>query len=258
MLLEGLPGVVCQVDDMLIHSPDQSTHDARLHAVLRRMQIAGVTLNRKKCSFNQSELKFLGHVLSEQGVSVDPDKTSAIQKMKTPTNVSEMRRFLGMLGRFSPSIATTTQPLRQLLSKNREWMWGPSQEQAFARVKEELSNPVTLALYDPQLDLKISADASSFGLGAVIFQKGADKQWRPVAYASRALSTTETRYAQIEKEALASVWACEKFQDYILGRRIIIETDHKPLIPLLNAKELDNLPPRILRFRLRMTDSLTK
>ena len=244
MLLEGLPGVVCQFDDVLIHSPDQSTHDARLHAVLRRMQIAGVTLNRKKCSFNQSELKFLGHVLSEQGVSVDPDKTSAIQKMKTPTNVSEMRRFLGMLGRFSPSIATTTQPLRQLLSKNREWMWGPSQEQAFARVKEELSNPVTLALYDPHLELKISADALSFRLGAVIFQKGADKQWRLVAYASRALSTTEMRYAQIEKEALASVWACEKFQDYISGRRVIIETDHKPLIPLLNAKELDNLPPK--------------
>ena len=78
-------------------------------------------------------------------------------------------------------------------------------------------------------------------------------QLRLVAYASGALSTTEMRYAQIEKEALASVWACEKFQDYILGRRIIIETDHKPLIPLLNAKELDNLPPRVRMFRLRMT-----
>ena len=115
--------------------------------------------------------------------------------------------MVNQLGRFMPSIAITNQPVRQLLSKNREWVWGPSQEQAFVSVKEELSNPVTLALFNPQLELKISADASFFGLGAVIFQKGADMQWRPVAYASRALSTTEMRYAQIEKKkkALASV-----------------------------------------------------
>jgi len=104
-------------------------------------------------------------------------------------------------------------------------------------------------LYDPKRELKVSADASSFGLGAVLFQQDGDNR-KPVAYASRSLSETERRYAQIEKEALAVTWACEKFTDYVLGRKFQIETDHKPLVPLLNTKQLDSMPPRILRFRL--------
>ena len=97
----------------------------------------------------------------------------------------------------------------------------------------------------------MSADASSFGLGAVLLQLD-EQTWKPVAYASRALSDTERRYAQIEKEGLATTWACEKFSTYILGRSFVVESDHKPLVPLLNTKHLDNLPPRILRFRLRL------
>ena len=99
--------------------------------------------------------------------------------------------------------------------------------------------------------LKVATDASSFGLGAVLLQRWADN-WRPVAYASRALSETERGYAQIEKEALAVTWACTKFTDYLLGSKFLIETDHKPLVPLLNTKHLDCLPPRIIRFRLRL------
>ena len=110
---------------------------------------------------------------------------------------------------------------------------------------------MVLALYDPQADTKISADASSHGLGAVLLQKHG-KEWQLVAYASRAMTETETRYAQIEKEALAITWACEKFSTYILGKHISIETDHKPLIPILGSKHLDNLPTRVLRFRLRL------
>ncbi len=108
-----------------------------------------------------------------------------------------------------------------------------------------------MALYNPSADTKVSADALSFGLGAVLLQLHPDgKNWRPVAYASRSLSDAEKRYAQIEKEALATTWASEKFSMYILGRPFHVETDHKPLVPLLNTKHLDSLPPRVLRFRL--------
>ena len=113
------------------------------------------------------------------------------------------------------------------------------------------AKPTTLALYDPEAKTTISADASSHGLGAVLLQQ-VSQGWKPVAYASRSMSETEKRYAQIEKEALATTWACEKFSDFITGKSIRIETDHKPLVPLLGTKHLDSLPPRILRFRLRL------
>ena len=104
---------------------------------------------------------------------------------------------------------------------------------------------------DAEAETKETADASSYGLGAVIMQKR-DLQWKPIAYASRSMSQTEQRYAQIEKEALALTWACEKFTNYILGKRFQIETDHKPLVPLFSTKHLDDLPSRVLRFKLRL------
>ena len=100
-----------------------------------------------------------------------------------------------------------------------------------------------LAFYDPAAETKLSADASSFGLGAVLLQKSGEV-WKPVAYASRSLSEMEQHYAQIEKEALATTWACEKFSTYLIGKMFDVETDHKPLVPLLNTKHLDDLPPQ--------------
>ena len=118
--------------------------------------------------------------------------------------------------------------------------------------KAELTKPTILSLYDPGAETKLSSDASSYGLGAVLLQLH-QGGWKPVVYASRSLTETERRYAQIEKEALAITSACEKFSEYILGKQILIETDHKPLVPLLSSKHLDYLPPRVLRgFRLRL------
>ena len=134
------------------------------------------------------------------------------------------------LGKFTPNLAELTQPLRELLSKSRKWIWGPPQSKAFSLVKAELSKPTTLALYDPAALTKISVDASAFGLGAVLLQKD-DGLWRPVAFAT---------------------WACEKFSDFVLGKHILLETDHKPLVPLLGVKDLHCLPPRVLRFRLHL------
>ena len=174
--------------------------------------------------------------------------------MPHPTCIKELKRFLGMayhLGKFSPHLAELSQPLRELLSKNSLWVWDDAQDKAFNLIKAELAKPTVLALYDVNADLKISADASSYGLGAVLLQKN-NQSWQPVVYASRAMTSTECRYAQVEKEALAITWACDKFASYVLGKKFNIETDHKPLVPLLGSKSLDSLPPRILRFRLRL------
>jgi len=253
-ILSGLPGVVCLIDDILVYGSTPAEHDKHLQAVLEQIQSAGATLNKEKCEFGKTTIKFLGHIIAPEGILPDPQKTVAVKNMKQPSNTSELRRFLGMinqLGKFSPSIAELTKPLRELLSTKNTWTWGSSQTDAFNKVKDELTSPPVLAWYNPAAETKLSADASAYRVGAMLLQKHND-EWKPVAYASRSMTETEMRYAQIEKEALATTWACERFTNYILGKKVQIETDHKPLVPLLGTKHLDDLPPRILCFRLRL------
>ena len=159
---------------------------------------------------------------------------------------------MNQLGKFTADIAKLSQPLRELI-KNCTWNRGPSQEKSFKTIRDVLNKLHVLALYGPTAPTKVSAYAPAYyGIGAVLLQQNSEKQWRTVAYASRSLTKTETRYAQIEKEALATTWACERFSNYILGKSITVETDHKPLLPLLSTIHLDAVPPRVLRFRLQL------
>ncbi|KAL5509461.1 hypothetical protein EMCRGX_G004842 [Ephydatia muelleri] len=138
-------------------------------AALDRIRNGGVTLNREKCEFEKNKLRFLGHVIDHQGIQADPEKTSATQRLNSPNNTTELRRFLGMANQFSPNLAQAAQPLRELLSKNRTWQWGQMQEKAFQLVKAELCNLTVLAFYTSDAPTKLSA--SSHGLGAVLLQK---------------------------------------------------------------------------------------
>ncbi len=246
--LDSIEGIVCHVDDILVYGKDQKEHDCRLESTMKALEAAGITLNLSKCEFSKSQVSYLGHQITDQiTIKPDPSKTKAIENMPPPSDVSGVRRFVGMLnqlGKFIPHLATITKPLRELLISANEWTWDEPQQQAFEKLKENLQSNVVLKMYDPNKETLISADSSSYGLGAVILQKQ-DDLWGPMAYASRALIPTEQRYAQVEKEALATTWACERFHMYVYGRAFKIETDHKPLIPLL-----DDIPPRILRFRL--------
>ncbi|GAB1602716.1 uncharacterized protein K02A2.6-like, partial [Argonauta hians] len=253
-IVSGIPGVICDIDDVLISGRTQKEHDQRVRLVLQKMEAAGVTLNNK-CLFSACEIKFLGHFISKDGIKIDPEKVSAIKELARPQNVTELRRLLGManhMGKFAENLAEITKPLRDLLKKETAWIWDQPQEAAFLTLKEKLSSAPILMHYSANKPTKISADASSYGLGGVLFQKEGD-DWKPVFYASRSLTETEQRYAQIEKEALAITWCCEKFAEFLIGLpRFLIETDHKPLLPLLKTKRLDLLTPRIQRFRMRL------
>lgn len=255
-VLDHQVGAVCIADDIIVFGRGTAQHDEHLDQTLKKLSDANVTLNKQKCEFRKTEISVVGHVVGKYGVKADPDKIRAIQDLPQPTNLTELRSFLGMvnqLGKFLPDLSAITEPLRSLLSSKTTWHWDQAQSQAFMKVKELVSHTPVLALYDPNRQTKVSADSSSYGLGAVLLQLGDDQNWHPVCFASRSLSETESRYAQVEKEALASTYACEKFSKYLTGLAVFtLETDHKPLIALLGSKALDELPPRIQRMRMRL------
>ncbi|GFS21854.1 Pol polyprotein [Elysia marginata] len=253
-ILRDIEGVICHMDDILVHAPTQSVHDDRVRIVLQRLQEAGLTVN-EKCAFSKPFVRFLGHIIDGQGIHADPETVEGIREFSAPSNVTELQRFLGMvnqLTKFTPELATHTEPLRQLLKRDSFWLWGAPQKQSFLKIKTSLISTPALAHYSPEKETIVAADASNAGLGAVLFQVQSDGSRRPVSYISRSLTAAEKNYAVIKKEALAATRASERFSDYILGGRYTIETDHKPLVPLLWSKTLHKLQPRIERFRLRL------
>ena len=239
--------------DILVFAPTQDIHDATLEAVQTTLADAGVVLNPDKCTISTNSVKFLGHMVSAEGISPDPRKLEALATLQAPTNIAELRRALGMftfLTKFLPKMATVSAPLRLLLKSDSAWQWTDAQQAAFDRLKQLASSAPCLALFDPSQPCKVSADASSYGLGAVLLQPRGSN-WVPVAYTSRSLTTAETRYAQIEKECLASVWACEHFHHFLYGGpQLTVETNHKPLVLLINSA--DRTPLRCQRLLLRL------
>jgi hypothetical protein len=242
------PGVYTYVDDILVTGSSLAEHDKRLEMVLERCLELNLKFNRDKCQFRKTELPYLGHVLATEGIKPDPAKVEAIQQFPKPTSKSDVARLLGMityLAKFCPELAQTANPIRRLTQKDVPWMWDSIHDDALRRLKELVLGAPVLRLFDPSLPITITVDASSYGLGAALLQEG-----RPVKYASRTLSSTQQRYAQVEKEMLAIQFGLERFHQYVHRQTVTIETDHKPLLGILR-KPLNEVSPRHQRMRLR-------
>nr|AAB34008.1 pol gene product {Gypsy/Ty3-class retrotransposon Spr4} [Strongylocentrotus purpuratus=sea urchins, testis, sperm, Peptide Transposon, 174 aa] [Strongylocentrotus purpuratus] len=174
---------------------------------------------------NVSQMTFIGDVISEQGVQPDPKKVAAILNMERPQNKQDVQRFLGMInyqGKFIPDLYKVS-PRRSRLEKTNEWMWQDAQEEAWCQLKEALTQDPDpcLHFYDSTKPTKLSVDASKNGDRMLLQQH--DQNWFPIAYASRAMTDAETRYAQIEKELLAMRSACERFHQYVHGRQVEVK-----------------------------------
>ena len=247
-ILGDLEGVICYFDDILIHSKSEQEHKILLDQLKSKLKRAGLELNNEKSEYFKDEIRFLGHIIGKDGIRPDPTKVKAISDLEKPTNVKELRRYLGMvnyLGRYIPHLSSICQPLNALLHNEAEWTWGPDQDSQFETVRGLLIKSPTLAYYDATKETVVEADSSSYGVGGVLLRRQKDGNLKPIAYCSRTLTSAEKQYAQIEKECLAATFACEKFDRYLVGiDRFILHTDHKPLVPLMNTKDLSETPIR--------------
>ena len=253
--LEGLSGVLDIADDILVYgvgnNEQEATadHNRNLEALLQRCRERNIALNRDKLRLKRKEVPFMGHVLTSNGVKIDPEKAKAVQDMPKPEDVEGIQRvngFVNYLAKFLPHVADVMEPLRRLTRKDVEWQWAEEQDKSFEEVKKLVTAAPILSYYDPKEELVIQCDASQKGLGAALLQKG-----KPISYASRTLTDTETRYAQIEKEMLAIVFSLEKFHQYTFGRPVIVRSDHKPLESILK-KPLSSAPRRLQGMMMRL------
>ena len=244
-----IPGVNIIADDMIIAADNDVEHDIIVHKVMQRAREMNVRFNKDKTQFKVAEVGYMGHIVSSEGLRADPAKVEAIAHMPRPENKQDMLRILGMvryLAQYIPYESTITAPLRALLKQDAMWKWEHEHEEALEQIKTALQRDVKLQFYDVNKDVAIQTDASQSGLGSCLMQGG-----RPIAYASRSLTSAERNYSQIEKEMLAICFACEKFYQYIYGKSVEVQTDHRPM-EAIHKKPIARAPPRLQRMMLQL------
>ena len=242
-------GIIGIADDVVVFGKTVEEHNDALHRLMKSAKENGLVFRYEKCNIFEDLIKFYGLVWSKDGMKPDLKKCDDICNRPAPKNRSELQSFLGLiqyLGSFIPHLSDKTSVLRQLLKHNVDWDWTSEHQQAFETLKNAIHGDMTLTYFDPNKPVEIEVDASMIGLGAALIQCG-----KPIAFASKALTPTESRYANIERELLAVVFGLEKFHTYVYGKPLIVYSDHKPLENIIE-KPLNMAPPRLQRMLLRI------
>ena len=256
--LSRIPFTKARVDDILISGRNDEEHLNNLRAVLQALRVAGLTLCMKKCSFLQEEVTYCGYVVSRHGIKPMPENVEAVKEAPSPTSITELRSFLGMVNYYNmylPEMATVTEPLHNLLRKDVPWKWSGDCRAAFEKVKKLLCEAPVLCLFDMAKPIVVHTDASDYGIGAVLSHVMEDGSEKPVCFASRTLSSAERNYATVEKEGLALVYAVRKFHQFLFGNQFVLITDHKPLLGLFaeNTALPAKAASRVLRWALLLS-----
>ena len=226
-VLRLVPGVLGITDDIVVHGATENTHDGTVLVLCETVRLNSQSLNAKEMQFKSIDCELFGHKLTPDGIKVDPKKIEAIIQMDPPQNVTSLQSFNGMvnyLKKFSPVLSELSEPLRRLCKSGVEWVWESKQQNAFEAIKRVIMTLPVLAYFDKTKKHTIQCDASKKRLGAVLLQES-----KPVMYVSRALTETEQRYSNIERELLAIVFALERLNHYTFGRTITVQSDHQPL-----------------------------
>jgi hypothetical protein len=220
------------IDDILIFSSNMKDHLSHLDEVFKRFREANLKLHPEKCQFAVPEVKYLGHILSDKGVHVDQSKVTAVRDYPRPTNLKQLRGFLGLSGyyrRFIKDYAKTAHPMHQLLKKNAKFDWNEDCENAFNKLKTTLISAPILIFPDFNKDFVLTTDASRTSIGYYLTQKGADGYFHPVGYAGRSLRPNEANYTVSEIELLAILEGCKHFHPFLANRKFTIHCDHVSL-----------------------------
>ena len=242
-ILQGIPSVICYINDIVVTGKSYEEHLKNLEAVLKRLSDEGMTAKRNKCSFMKESIEFLGHIIDSKGIHPSQAKLEAILNAPKPKNVQQLRSLLRLVnyyGKFVPQLASIFHPLNRLLGNGVKWQWSVECDKVLDKVKQELVSPRVLVHFNSELPVTLATDASPYGIGAVISHVYPDGSEQPIAFASRTLTSAERNYAQIEKEALSVVFGVKKFHQYLFGRKFSLVTDHKPkkAIPPLAAARI--------------------
>ncbi|XP_063544559.1 uncharacterized protein K02A2.6-like [Cydia strobilella] len=236
-VLAGVPGTLCLLDDVLVTGENTEQHLTRLNEVLRRLQDAGLTLQKEKCEFFKDEVNYLGYVIDKHGLHKSPLKVKAMIDAPIPQNEKQLQSFLGLVNyyrSFVPNASAVLSPLYDLLKKGVKWCWTKEHDRAFVAIKECLASEQVLAHFNPAADIVLTVDAGPCGLGAILSQIEADGTERPISFASRTLNAAEKRYSQLQKEATSIIFGIRRYHQYLYGRAVpfTLRTDHKPLLSI--------------------------
>ena len=257
---------IIYLDDIIVFSRTPEEHLHRLKAVISKLRAAGLKLQPMKCDLFKQQINYLGHIVSKEGVSTDPEKITAVTEWLQPTTVTEVRSFLGFVsyyGRFIPCFSKVAKPLNKLLQnlegtpsqkKKKKFYWGPEQQEAFETLQKLCTESLILACANFKAPFVLHTDASRDGLGAVLYQVQ-DGQKRVIAYASRSLSKSERNYTVHKLEFLASI--TDKFHEYLYGSEFQVFTDINPLTYVLTTAKLDATGHRWIDALSNYTLSIT-
>ena len=239
-LTRDLPGVAVYLDDILVSGTTVEEHFRNLQHLLKRLENKGLRCRKSKCLFAQPRIEYLGHVLTSNGIAKSP-KVDAVIAMPPPRDVASLRSFLGSVqfySKFLPSnFFTFAEPLYRLVQSGVAWTWSKQEDDAFTKLKSLLSTDTVLAHFDASVPISIACDVSNVGIGATLFHRYPNGSERPIANVSKTLSKSQRNYSQIQKEALAIIFALKKFYQFLFGRKFILVTDHKPLIAMFGPRK---------------------
>jgi len=254
-VLAEFNGKFCLIylDDIIVFSTSLQEHINHLSSIFKKLTLANLKLQPDKSEFLKKELEYLGHIVTEKGVKPNPKKIETIKAFPMPKTRKEIKSFLGLLGyyrRFIRDFAKITKPLTQQLKGKSDVTIDDNYIKTFEFCKTLLCNDPILQYPDFTKSFILTTDASNVAIGAVLSQ-GTVGNDRPIAYASRTLSESETHYATIKKELLAIVWAVKYFRPYLFGNKFLLVTDHKPLVWLKNLKEPNSM---LVRWKLQLLE----